>query len=69
MSKDENFIGATGDQILEYAVENKIWSTRQDPSRYHTTWSYYWNEVFKLEDTIVKVGTSKNDIEEEFLED
>jgi hypothetical protein len=66
--EDENFIGATGDQILEYAVENKIWSTRQAPERYHTTWSYYWNEVFKEETTIVKVGEAIGSNTEEFLE-
>jgi len=69
MSKDdEHFIGATGDQILKYAVKNKIWETRQDEERYHTTWSYYWHKVFKYEDCIQKVGEIEGSSEEEFLE-
>jgi len=65
---DEHFIGATGDQILEYAVRNRIWSTRQDQDRFHTTWSYYWHKVFKYEDTIKKVGEIQGSSEVEYLE-
>ena len=31
----------TGDEILEKAVETGLWSTRQHPSKYHTTFAYY----------------------------
>lgn len=59
---------ATGDQILDYAVRNQIWSTNQKPDKYHTTWSYYWHKVFKYEDVIRKVGEVEGSEAEEFLE-
>lgn len=64
----EGVESATGDRILEYAVENKIWSTNQDPSKYHTTWSYYWHKKFKFEDVIVKCGETESSEEAEYLE-
>ena len=66
--KKEGIESATGDQILDYAVRNQIWSTNQIKDRYHTTWSYYWHKVFKYEDCIVKVGEASSEDEAEFLE-
>ena len=64
----EGIESATGDQILEYAVEHRIWSTNQISERYHTTWSYYWHKVFKYEDCIKKVGEVEGSDEVEYLE-
>ena len=66
--KKEGIESATGDHILEYAVDNKIWSTNQSRDKYHTTWSYYWHKVFKYEDCIKKVGEIEGSDEVEYLE-
>jgi len=66
--KKEGIESATGDQILEYAVENNLWSTLQHRSKYHTTWSYYWHKVFKYETCIQKVGEIESRDEVEYLE-
>lgn len=66
----DSFKGCTGSDILNYCVENKLWSTRQDPSKYHTTWAYY---VKLLKDTagVYESGSTANNVNEfldEFLD-
>jgi hypothetical protein len=57
--------GLTGDQILSEAVKCGLWSTRQEPSKYHTTWAYYVKELKKH--NVIEVGTIA-DATEEYLE-
>jgi hypothetical protein len=64
--RNENESGMTGDSILEYCVKNSLWETKQDPSKYHTTWAYYVKKL-KEECQVIEVGTVK-DLSEEFLE-
>jgi len=62
----ENVSGMTGDQILSYCVDQGLWSTRQDPDKYHTTWAYYV-KTLKEECQVVEVGATQSSVEE-FLE-
>lgn len=64
----EQYKGMTGDQILAKAVELGLWTTRQDPSKYHTTWAYYVKKL-KTEAGIIESGASLKMSTEEFLED
>jgi NDP-sugar pyrophosphorylase family protein len=66
--ENDSFVGTTGDQILSYAVDHGLWSTRQDPSKYHTTWAYYVKKL-KTDAGIVETGSSYKQSTEEFLED
>lgn len=52
----------TGDAILEKAVDLGLWTTRQDPSKYHTTWAYYVKELKKY--AVKEVGTTSSAVEE-----
>jgi hypothetical protein len=65
---DADYKGSTGEDILKFAVENDLWSTRQDPSKFHTTWAYY---VKKLKDEagIFETGSVRGMSTEEYLED
>lgn len=60
--------GITGDEILSKAVELGLWTTRQDPSKYHTTWAYYVKKL-KNEAGVIETGTSYKPSTEEFLDD
>jgi hypothetical protein len=62
------FKGMTGDEILAKAVELGLWSTRQDPSKYHTTWAYYVKKL-KTEAGVIETGASYKLSTEEFLDD
>jgi hypothetical protein len=64
--KELNTVGMTGDEILKYCVSEGLWSTRQDPDKYHTTWAYYAKKL-KEECQVIEVGTIK-DTTEEYLE-
>lgn len=64
----EAFKGSTGEDILKYAVENGLWSTRQDPSKYHTTWAYYVKKL-KNEAGIYEAGAIRGSSTDEYLED
>lgn len=67
LEKEElNTEGMTGDAILEFCVERKLWSTTQAPEKYHTTWAYYAKKL-KEECQVIEVGKI-NDSVEEFLE-
>lgn len=62
----EKFMGTTGEDILKFAVEAGLWSTRQDPSKYHTTWAYYVKKL-KEEAGIFETGSVRGQSTEEFL--
>jgi hypothetical protein len=62
----EAFKGTTGEDILKFAVEKGLWSTRQDPSKYHTTWAYYVKKL-KEEAGIYEAGAVRGSSTEEFL--
>lgn len=64
----ENYSGSTGDQILSFAVDHGLWSTRQEPSKYHTTWAYYVKKL-KNEAGIYESSSVRGPSTEEFLED
>ena len=53
----------TGQEILEYCVENKLWSTQQDPAKYMTTWAYYVKRL-KDECQVVEMGSTKSAVAE-----
>ena len=50
----------TGQEILEYCVDNNIWSTTQDRSKYMTTWAYYIKRL-KEEAQVIEVGSTSSD--------
>lgn len=64
---DEDFNGSTGEFILQYAVKNGLWFTRQAPEKYHTTWAYY---VKKLKDHahVIECGSISGPGDEEYLD-
>lgn len=64
--KELNKLGMTGDEILKYCVQEGLWTTRQDPDKYHTTWAYYAKKL-KEECQVIEVGTT-TDLTEEYLE-
>jgi len=64
----EQFKGSTGEDILKYAVQTGLWFTRQDPSKYHTTWAYYVKKL-KNEAGIYESSSVRGPSTEEFLED
>lgn len=63
----DNFQGSTGEYILQFAVKNGLWFTRQVPEKYHTTWAFYVSKL-KKEAGIVEVGTLKGLSTEEYLD-
>jgi len=65
---DEAYNGATGEDILKFAVESGLWTTRQDPSKFHTTWAYYVKKL-KEEAGIFETGSAKFLSTEEYLEE
>ena len=64
---NEEFVGKTGSEVLEYCVENKLWTTKQDPSKFITTWNYY-SKLLKDQYCVFESGKIE-DLEEEFLEE
>lgn len=62
----DSFKGTTGEDILKYAVECGLWTTRQEPSKYHTTWAYYVKKL-KEEAGIIEVGSVRGMSAEEYL--
>lgn len=56
----------TGQEILEYCVDNGIWTTTQDRSKYMTTWAYYVKRL-KEEAQVIEVG-STSEATVEYLE-
>lgn len=66
-NEDENFKGSTGDAILQYAVKNSLWSTRQAPEKYHTTWAYYVKKL-KEQAHVYESGSVAGSGEEEYLD-
>ena len=64
----EAFKGTTGEDILKFAVEQGLWTTRQDPSKFHTTWAYYVKKL-KEEAGIFETGSVRGMSTEEYLED
>lgn len=63
----DKFPGWTGEQILEFAVDTGLWTTRQDPSKYHTTWAYYVKKL-KNEAGVVESGSTRTMSTEEYLD-
>ena len=63
----EKFLGSTGEDILKYAVEAGLWSTRQEPSKYHTTWAYYVKKL-KNEAGIYESSSVRGPSTEEYLD-
>lgn len=61
--KDMNPTGMTGDDILKFCVAEGLWTTRQDPDKFHTTWAYYAKKL-KEECQVIEVGTIKDSVEE-----
>ena len=66
LSKDEEFAGITGEDLLGYCVDEALWETKQDPSKYHTTWAYYV-KLLKEKAGVIECGSVASGIEE-FLE-
>lgn len=64
---DEDYKGSTGEDILSFAVEQGLWSTRQDPSKFHTTWAYYVKKL-KEEAGIFETGSVRGMSTEEYLD-
>lgn len=64
---DEDYKGSTGEDILSFAVEQGLWSTRQDPSKFHTTWAYYVKKL-KEEAGIFETGSIRGMSTEEYLD-
>lgn len=56
----------TGQEILEYCVDNGIWKTTQDRAKYMTTWAYYVKRL-KEEAQVLESGSTSN-VEIEYLE-
>jgi hypothetical protein len=67
LSKDENFTGITGEDLLKHCVEEGLWTTKQEPSKYHTTWAYYV-KLLKEKGGVQECGTTV-DTNVEFLEE
>jgi hypothetical protein len=63
----DDFVGSTGEAILQYAAKNGLWFTRQAPEKFNTTWAYY---VKKLKDHahVIEVGSIKGPGGEEYLD-
>lgn len=69
-SESSSFNGLTGSDILDYCVNHKLWSTRQDPSKYHTTWAYYV-KLLKEKAGVYESGSISGNVNEfldEFLD-
>ena len=64
---DADYKGSTGEDILSFAVEQGLWTTRQDPSKYHTTWAYYVKKL-KEEAGIFETGSVRGMSTEEYLD-
>ena len=64
---NEDYKGSTGEDILSFAVEQGLWSTRQDPSKFHTTWAYYVKKL-KEEAGIFETGSVRGMSTEEYLD-
>lgn len=64
----ETYPGTSGEDILSFAVENGLWTTRQEPSKYHTTWAYYVKKL-KNEAGIYESSTVRGPSTEEYLAD
>lgn len=67
LSRDEEFKGITGEDLLKYCVKEGLWTTRQDPSKYHTTWAYYV-KLLKEKGNVLECGSTV-DTEIEFLDE
>lgn len=65
---DTDYKGSTGEDVLKFAVEQGLWTTRQDPSKFHTTWAYYVKKL-KEEAGIFETGSVRGMSTEEYLED
>lgn len=63
----EDFEGITGDSLLEYCVDTKLWTTKQDREKYITTWAYYVKTLKQL--GVIEVGTTSSVSSEEYLEE
>lgn len=63
---NDQYSGSTGEDILKFAVDEGLWSTRQDPSKYHTTWAYYVKKL-KTEAPVYEAGSVRGSSTEEFL--
>lgn len=63
----ENFMGTTGEDILKFAVESGLWTTRQEPNKYHTTWAYYVKKL-KTEAPVYEAGSVRGSSTEEYLD-
>lgn len=64
---DHGHSGTTGDAILQYAVKNGLWFTRQAPEKYHTTWAYYV-KLLKEKAGVYEVGSVAGLSTEEYLD-
>lgn len=64
---EDSFKGTTGEDILAFAVDQGLWTTRQEPSKYHTTWAYYVKKL-KEEAGIVESGAARGSTTEEYLD-
>jgi hypothetical protein len=62
LEKENLTQGLTGDCILEKAVEFNLWSTKQERSKFHTTWAYYVKDLKAL--GVIEAGTTSSDVEE-----
>lgn len=67
LSTNDEFIGMTGDNILAYCVEHKLWSTKQERAKYITTWAYYVKTLKTL--GVIESGTTSEGAIEEYLEE
>lgn len=60
LSSDKQFEGITGDAVLAYCVQHNLWTTKQDPDRYITTWAYYVKTLKQL--GVIETGYSAGEI-------
>lgn len=67
LTKGEDFVGITGEGLLEYCVKEGLWTTKQEPSKYHTTWAYYV-KLLKEKGGVLECGSTV-DTDVEFLEE
>jgi hypothetical protein len=68
LSKDEDFEGISGSDLLAKCVENRLWTTTQDPEKYHTTFAYYKKKLMNEAHVIVTNVVTESD-DEEYLVD
>lgn len=67
LSKDEDFEGISGDDLLRECISNGTWQTTQEDSKLHTTFAFYKKKLMKEFDVYVVSEIPVSHVDE-FLE-